>query len=312
MSTSLLGYLRVLGLQDKEDLSLGDLKKAFRSKVLEAHPDKGGVSNDFDYLLNAFTYISNTICRVKGGRAKMEDIGTPDDLRAGRVDEFIESIFEEYNREQFNKEFENFHISDLNEGYSSWFSLSDSGSDSEKGVLNYQKLLNQTPIPKNEELSKSIDLNSVFVKEAKKGKPEPQSIILHPSAMAYNSGTLMGTSLIGLGERPDTYTSDFLSNPEYTDLYQAYTNENTICDKVSDYIINRTYDDIMKERETDVNPFTDKEKAELFEYEHKQLEKEKQRIDKLNETYKTNYIYKTTFLENTVVCGEGSFIREIK
>lgn len=331
MSASLLCYLRVLGLQDKEDLSLEDLKKAFRLKVIQAHPDKGGDANVFDYILSAFIYISNTICRVKGGRATASDIKTPDELRADRLNDFIVSVFDEYSRElsnnsykndfdieSFNKEFEKQHISDLNDGYLNWLSADsekdkekDKEKDSKNGLLDYQILLKRSLIPKNLELSEITDINSVFVREAKKGKPEPQSIILHPNAMAYHQGPLMGTSLIGLGERPDTYTSDFLSNPEFTDLYQAYTNENTICDKVSDNILNRTLDEIMKEREEEVNPLTDEEKSTLFEYERKQLQKEKERIDKLNETYKTNYKYNTTFLENTVLCGEGSFIREI-
>lgn len=327
MSASLLGYLRVLGLEHKEDLSLGDLKKAFRSKVLEAHPDKGGEANDFDYLLSAFTYITNTICRVKGGRATTSDIGTPDDLKASRVNEFIESVFEEYNREQFNKEFEKIHISDINDGYSSWFSsdpINDITNNKEIttddfnyiDLKNYYQdyLLTDAKINKtySNEIGNDISkLNSVFIKKVKKGKPEPQSIILHPSAMAYNSGSLMGSSLVGLGDKPDSYTSDFLSNPEYTDLYQAYTNENTIYDKVSDNILTRTFDDIINERKGDIKPFTDNEKAELFEYERKQLQKEKERIDKLNETYKTNYTYKTTLLENNIVYGENSFIRQI-
>ena len=318
MSASLLDYLRVLGLEHITDLSLKDLKKAFRSKVLEAHPDKGGEANDFDYLLSAFVYINNTICRVKGGRNTLEEIRSPEELRADRIEEFIESVFEEFNREIFNKVFDNHHVSDLNEGYSQWLSEekkeseSETESDSEKGVLDYQTLLKNVRIMKSEELSEKGDINSVFVREAKKGKPEPQSIILHPNAMAYHQGPLVGTSLIGIGERPDSYTSDFLSNPEFTDLYQAYTTENILCDKVSDRISNRTLDDIIKERSENMNPFTDDEKSALYEYERAQLQKEKQRIDKLNESYNTNFKYNATFLENTVICGEGSFIREIK
>ncbi len=391
MSASLLDYLKVFSLENKEDITLIDLKKAFHKKALEVHPDKGGEANDFDYLLNAYTYITNTICRVNGGRAKMEDIASPEELKAYRVKELnsntnseesdnnseesdnnseepdnnSESSFccnsSEYDEDdcfytveaanskgivqaansqdtpesralflrEFNSNFEKDYISDLNNGYSKWFSDSDSsdlnssdlnssdlnkkleiGQESENGLLDYQQLLKQTPIPK----SKDSELdNSIFIQEARKGKPDPYSIILHPNEMAYNSGTLIGTSLIGLGERPETYTSDFLSNPDFTDLYQAYTNENTICDKVSDNIITRSYDDILNERKTEVKPLTDEEKATLYEYERKQLKKEKQRIDKLNETYKTNYTYITTFLENkNIVCDEGSFIREIK
>ena len=314
MSASLLGYLKVFGLENKEDLTIGDLKKAFRRKVLEVHPDKGGQANDFDYLLSAFVYISNTICRVKGGRAKFEDIASPEELKTGRIEEFIESVFEEYNREAFNKEFEKVHISDLNEGYSQWLS-SDSnkkveiGMEYENGLLNYQQLLKRNPIPKLEE--SGLD-HSVFVQKAKNGKPEPQSVILHPNAMAYHQFSLVGSDIIGLGERPDSYTCDILSKPRITDLYQAYTNENTICDKIPDTFITRTYDDILNERKGEIKPLTDDEKSALYDYERKQLDKEKQRIDKVNQTYKTNYKYNTTFLENHNVCSEGDFIIEIK
>lgn len=314
MSASLLDYLKVFGLENKDDITLSDLKKEFRKKVLEVHPDKGGKANDFDYLLSAFLYISNTICRIKGGRAKMEDIGSPEELKANRIEEFIDSVFEEYNREAFNKEFEKVHISDLNEGYSEWFS-SDSdkkveiGMESKKGLLDYQQLLKQTPIPKTKKLG--FD-HSIFVQEAKKGKPEPQSIILHPNAMAYHQFSLVGSDIIGLGERPDSYTCDMLTKPRIIDLYQAYTNENTICDKIPDTFITRTYDDILNERKGEIKPLSNKEKSALFEYERKQLDKEKQRIDKVNQTYKTNYTYGTTFLENkNIVYGEGSFIIDI-
>ncbi len=316
MSSSLLDYLTILGLENITDLSLGDLKKAFRKRVLQVHPDKGGKENDFDYLLSAFVYINNALCHVKGGRTSLEEVKTPDELKAERepLDEFIEAIFDEFNREHFNKEFEKVHISDLNEGYSQWLSSDsdkkvENGIETKNGFLDYQQLLKQTPIPK----PKKVGLDhSVFVQEAKKGKPEPQSIILHPNAMAYHQFSLVGSDIIGLGERPDSYTCDMLTKPRIIDLYQAYTNENTICDKIPDTFISRTYDDILNERKKEIKPFTDDEKSALYEYERKELDKEKQRINKVNETYKTNYKYNTTFLENHNVCSEGDFIIDIK
>ncbi len=299
MSTSLLDYLRILGLDSNTNLTIKDLKKTFREKVLEIHPDKGGNANDFDTLLSAFVYINNTISRVKGGRATLEEIKSPEELQADRIEEFIESVFEEFNRDNFNREFDKLHISGLNDGYSQWLS-SDLGADSDSSdsdkILDYQKLLEQINIPKSSDLSENGDINNIFVREAKKGKPEPQSIILHPNAMAYYKGTLLGANI--LDERPESYSSDFLANPEFSDLYQAYTQDNTICDKVSNIFPIKTYDDLIQERNATIIPYTDEEQEILLKYERNMLEKEKERMNKVKEEFGNN-IYKNNTISNT-------------
>jgi curved DNA-binding protein CbpA len=312
MSASLLDYLRILDLENNPDFTLNDLKKAFRKKILEVHPDKGGKSNDFDYLLSAFIYINNAICRVKGGRTSLEEIKSPDELKSDRIEEFIESIFEEYNNEIFNREFEKTHVSDINDGYANWLSeYSESESSELDKSMDYQQLLNSVRITKSEELSENNDINNLFIKKAKEGKIEPESIILHPNEMAYYTGVLTGTNI--LSEKPESYSSEFLATPEYTDLYHAFTKDNIICDKVSHNIINKTFDDIIKERSEDIKPFTDEEKLILLEYEKKKLENEKQRMEKVKEQFGSNFIITTHLLgQSDIKSKDDNFIMKIE
>ena len=75
--------------------------------------------------------------------------------------------------------------------------------------------------------------------------------------------------------------------------------------------------DIIKERENVYKPFTDKEQEALAEYEKKQLEKEKQRMDKVKEQFGTDFLIQTQLLNefadySSTKQVDDTFIREIK
>ena len=80
-----------------------------------------------------------------------------------------------------------------------------------------------------------------------------------------------GTALI---ENENCYTSDIYSNPEYTDLYSAYTLNNIICDKIdlkqNPKSIN--FDDIIAERNKEITPLNDEELKAIRDFEKKKLE----------------------------------------
>ncbi len=308
---SLSHYVSLLGITDIQNLTSGDLKKAFRSRVLEAHPDKGGDANTFDSLLSAFVYVTNAMQRVKGGRASMDDIKSPDALRVEReenIETFIEAVFEEFERERFNTEFEKCHVSDLTDGYKEWFSGSESGSGSDKSkTLNYQDLLNSARIEARSDLSEQ-NFHSVFVSESKKGKPEPLDIILHPDAMATFSGELLGVNI--LNERPSTFTSDFGMSPEFTDIYSAYSQDTIMCDKIrindnTSPIMTDNIDIIlekyMQERHGIIKPLSDTELEQLQAYEKEQMRLEKERRDKVTEYLHNKLPYSTMSLQNIIV-----------
>lgn len=234
--------LELFGFLTIEDVTLDSLKKSFKTRILEAHPDKGGDTDSFDTLLHSYVYLTETIQRISGGRATLQNILSPDELK--RSDEMINRFFEEFQNDEFNQQFEK--QKKETHGYASWLK-SDEKSDVELVKINEN------------------DLNKVFEKTF---KSESKSIILHPEAMAYVSGSNLGTSLI---DNENCYTSDIFSKPVYTDLYSAYTTDNTIYDKVS-LKVNKSLDDIIKERNTEIIPLNDEELKAIQDFEKKKLD----------------------------------------
>lgn len=296
MSVSLIDYLKVLDLEKISDITIDDVKKAFRKKVLEVHPDKGGDSNNFDYLLSAFVYVNNTLSRINGGRSALESIRSPDELDKERnemLSSYINDVIEEKYSDEFNRRFEELHTDDLymkNEGYSKW--LSDESNSN----------CNTEPVPENE-------FNNIFNKRYSKDKTMTDNIIKHPNTFVTYSYKIAGAEL--KLARPETFTSELFSRPIYTDVYSAYTHDNIIYNKLPDICYDtKTLDDIIKERGEDIKPFTDEEKAILYEYERNELEKEKQRTDQIKENYGTNIIH---ILEDYCITEHDTeFIKEIK
>ena len=70
-----------------DDITADSLKKAFKKKVLQVHPDKGGDASEFDGLITGFVYLSETFQRINGGRATLQNVISPDQLRDLRPDE---------------------------------------------------------------------------------------------------------------------------------------------------------------------------------------------------------------------------------
>jgi hypothetical protein len=232
--------LELFGFLSIEDVTLDSLKRSFKTRILEAHPDKGGDSDSFDTLLHSYVYLTETIQRISGGRATLQNILSPDELK--RSDEIINRFFEEFQNDDFNQQFEK--QKKETHGYASWLK-SDNGVE---------------PVRINEN-----DLHTVFEERFKGNK---SSIILHPEAMAYVSGSNLGTALI---DNENCYTSDIFSKPEYTDLYAAYTTDNTIYDKVS-LKGNKSFDDIIAERNADITPLDDEELKAIQDFEKKKLD----------------------------------------
>ena len=188
--------LELFGFLSIDDVTLDSLKKSFKTRILEVHPDKGGNADLFDKMLSSYVYLTETVQRISGGRATLQNILSPDELK--RSDEIINQFFEEFQNDEFNRQFE-----------------------------------------------------------------------IHPEAMAICSN--FGTALI---ENENCYTSDIYSNPEYTDLYSAYTLNNIICDKIdlkqNPKSIN--FDDIIAERNKEITPVNDEELKAIRDFEKKKLE----------------------------------------
>ena len=241
------GILELFGFLNIEDVTLDSLKRSFKTRILEVHPDKGGDADLFDTLLRSYVYLTETIQRISGGRATLQNILSPDDLK--RSDEIVNRFFEEFTNDEFNQQFEK--QKKETHGYASW-------------------LATDTPeISKTVEAVEAVeavetDLNDIFEKIFKNTKNT--SIILHPEAMAYVSGSNIGTSLI---ENENSYTSELFTNPNYTDLYSAYTNDNIVYDKLSFHDNTKTFDEIISERNAPIAPLNDDERKAIYEFETK-------------------------------------------
>ena len=236
--------LELFGFLNIDDVTGDSLKKAFKTRILQAHPDKGGDADVFDNMLHSYVYLTHTIQRISGGRTTLQNILSPDELK--RPDEIINRFFDEFQNDEFNRLFE--EQKKETHGYASW--------------LKGDEL---TEFDKKPEKIDEKDLHRLF-EERHKGVSS--SIILHPEAMALCSN--IGTALV---DNENCYTSEIFSNPEYTDLYSAFTVNNTIYDKVNMNVIDSKIDlnDVIMERNKDIVPLNDEELKAIQDYEQKKL-----------------------------------------
>lgn len=277
--------LKLFGFLSIDDVNEVNMKRAFKAAILRSHPDKGGDENDVEKLLNSYVYLSETLQRISGGRTTLQNIVSPDELLGQRANELINRIFEEFDNEAFNRAFEENHLrtpDDL-QGYKEWLiSRQDDTNITGEG----RDISIQAPSFSDKEL------NNVFVQSAKAGKPEPNALILHPDQMAFNSGNFNGLSLVR--EAGGIFTSGSDATPEYTDVYSAFTTDNTICDKVLAFNEDsvRTLDELIKERENvrneEIKP-TDDDLVKISEWEKKKFEKEKQHLESIKQHFGGEY-----------------------
>ena len=253
-----------------DDVTVNSLKKAFKTQIIRAHPDKGGDADLFDQMLRSYMYLTETVQRITGGRATLQNVVTPDELKEMRPDEIINRFFEEFDNDEFNKKFEEANAKETH-GYSTWLSSKEEENNLTDGVFGDAT---QKPPTFNEK-----DFNKVFEQKVKEGKPEPTAIILHPEQMAYISGQCIGNEIIETTE--GGYTSHIFNNPKYTDAYEAFSNL-TITDKIPAYTeTNKTLDDLIAERNKDVTPFNDTELQAIHSYEKMKLEKNINNLSKV-------------------------------
>jgi hypothetical protein len=278
----LFGYVSI------EDVTKDLLKKSFRKKMLEIHPDKGGDADEFDKLISSFLYLNNTLNRVNGGRNVLSEILEPDEITKHRNNEIIHELFQELEMEEFHQKFEEKESELLKNGYDSWFRSQDDFSD----------------IPKINGID-SETFNDIFKELTLKGK-EITTLSLHLNDMATNSSHI-GTNIIETDNI--NFTSQFGVNPGFTDLYSAYTDNNIFIDKIPQTNKNKTFDEYIKERDDILNPITDSEKELFIDYEKKEYEKQKKHYSNLQAYFGENYIGICN-LTNKIEDTDDTFIRE--
>ena len=275
--------LQKLGFQRIEEVSTETLKRAFKRAAVESHPDKGGSEGDFDLILSAYLYLSTILKRTTGGRGGFQVLD-PSEVRQAREDQFVSElnnlvseVFDQVDQnknekflQEFNEQFEKTHVRDNEVGYEEWFRSHDD--------------VKEEPVKEEHQVDPDT-WNRSFETRAKQGKPEPTSIILHPDQMAFVSGSTRGSSLIhGKGH---SFTSDVEANPEYTDLHEAYTAENTVYDKIPVYQEReRTFESLLKERDLVYTTELDRDLEAIAAYEKQKQEEEKEHKQRIEEYFK--------------------------
>jgi hypothetical protein len=270
--------LEKLGFSSMDDVNSESLKRAFKTAVINSHPDKGGSEEDFESILAAYVHLSTTIKRMTGGRSGFQVLNVFD-VRQARDDQFtnelnnlVSEVFDHLDsnqneefRKEFNDQFEKVHVRENERGYEEWLKQDDAKEEDSPSVL-----------PKD-----PVDWNRTFESNVKQGKPEPTTLILHPDQMGFVSGSARGAALIP--STGQSFTSDPEERPEYTDLQAAYTSENTVYDKVPVYEEKqRTFEDILKERDMVYVSELDRDLEAIAAYEKRKQEEEtahKQKIE---------------------------------
>lgn len=285
--------MELLEFKSMDEVTAESLKKAFKEAVVKTHPDRGGQDGDFDKVLSAYLYLTNVVKRMTGGRNGNQTIYV-DDVKETRDTQFVSElnnmmneIFDKMDNtnyhafnESFNEEFKKLHI-ERGRGYGEWLRQSDE-SNLVDGAYGSATM-------KEKPSFSTEDLNQVFEENVIIGKPAPTDIILHLDQLATFSGPSRGTALIQKANC--SFTSDPDSNPEYTDLQDAYTSDNTIFDKLPKYKeVHKTFDEILKERDMVYTTELDRDLEAIAAYEKQKMEEEKAHKQSVAEYFKRTAI----------------------
>jgi curved DNA-binding protein CbpA len=278
--------LYVLGLEDAESLNEDALKAAYKKAALRAHPDKGGSEEAFKEVTRAYTYLSEILKRINGGRKVVEGkVEKPTVLATERSHDADKWKHIEPTRlnaknldmNAFNKLFESTRIPDPDEdGYGDWLKDAQAGVDQKKFSGEYNRDVFMRAF--EDEITKKSG-----------GGSGNQLSVIHPSAMAM---TLQGGTELGR-DRPAEYTAAANDRVQYTDLKMAYTRDNTITNHVANVRVEaRDYKQYKASRE-DAPKISAEERAALDEQ-----ERELQRREQLRQRrYAQEQVANTEYFE---------------
>ena len=268
-----IGYfqssLEVLGLEEEVALTEEALNKAYKRAALRTHPDKGGSEDKFEAVTRAYAYLTEILRRINGGRTKASVVEAPTAIQESRSGDAknwkqVEPIRlnpKKLDVDAFNKMFEQTRIPDPDDdGYGDWLTNKTETAPSQKFGGKFNRDV----------------FNKMFEEQAKAtgSVPQNQLMNLSPQAMmlAPNSGVELGRG------KSESYTAAANANLKYTDLKQAYTQENTISQQVSHVRVEaRDLKKYQASREKAPEPLTDHEAGLHAEAERQATERERQR-----------------------------------
>lgn len=259
--------LEVLGLEEEVALTEESLKKAYKRSALKAHPDKGGNDREFEAVTRAHAYLGEILLRIKGGRAKEGKVEAPEALRdtrdgASKDWQMVEPVRlnpKKLDMNLFNQMFEQTRIPDPEEdGYGDWLK----GSEGESTGPKFGGKFNRDVF------------NRAFEDEARNRASSQALTVQQPEALilATNAGVELGRTGGG------GFTAAPNANMKFTDLRNAYTNENMITNQVVDVRVeSRSFDQYSASRKKAPAPLTNEELRGIQAAEAAAAQREEQR-----------------------------------
>ena len=243
------------------------LKKAYKRSALKAHPDKGGNDREFEAVTRAHAYLGEILLRIKGGRAKEGKVEAPEALRdtrdgASKDWQMVEPVRlnpKKLDMNLFNQMFEQTRIPDPEEdGYGDWLK----GSGGESAGPKFGGKFNRDVF------------NRAFEDEARNRASSQALTVQQPEALilATNAGVELGRTGGG------GFTAAPNANMKFTDLRNAYTNENMITNQVADVRVeSRSFDQYSASRKKAPAPLTNEELIGIQAAEAAAAQREEQR-----------------------------------
>ena len=259
--------LEVLGLEEEVALTEEALKKAYKRVALKAHPDKGGSEEEFEAITRAHAYLGEILLRVKGGRTKEGKVEAPEALQDNRTTEskqwqHVQPVRlnpQKLDMNAFNQMFEQTRIPDPEEdGYGDWLK----GEEGQAAGPTFGGKFNRDVF------------NRAFEEEAKKRTAGQQLSVRQPEALtlAPNHGVELGR---GGG---NSFTAAANASLKFTDLKNAYTNENMITSQVADVRVEaRNFEQYSSSRKSAPTPLSNDEMAGVMAAEAATARREEQR-----------------------------------
>jgi hypothetical protein len=177
---------------------------------------------------------------------------------------------------KFNRTFEEVHKSDKR-GYGDWLSAVANGYNADDT---------------SDDDSKNVETNIVDPEFNKKFEEKVVSgshidtNVLHPEQMGTLSGVTLGVNVHEDLDRSEVFTSMMNEHPEFTDVYSAFTHDNTVIDKVAAFDETtrpRTLEELIAERGASVDSSSTPDA--LVAYEKMKLEEEFERERLLREHF---------------------------
>lgn len=201
-------------------------------------------------------------------------------------------IFGAIDLKMFNKQFDEVHQRD-ERGYGTWLSSSNDTDSVDDSSDNDSRNVETNIV--------DPDFNKKFEEKVVSGSHINTDYMgLHPEQMANLSGVTLGVNINDDRPPSEVFTSMMNEHPEFTDVYSAFTHDNTVIDKVAAFDEStrpRTLEELIAEREATVDSSTLSET--IVAHERKKLEEDIERDRLLREHFDTTGIERKWLTNNS-------------